>query len=266
MEKDSDHFKSVKTTLNSLRVDNSRLSSSVLEIIENKIVPYWQVVKANVANFSNFFLIYVLEAEPTEEIPLLLTDAFYDRCILLTTVLKNDNGNKVDDLMSRVYSIYRSFLNKDYLNHLDKHISNNRTGMAKINNELRNELLEAAEKHIKQNYSLNIVKRIKLNFYLENLNRIEENKNLPKSRRVPLLLKSELLDRIRNHYDEFKTLMGCVKGDQKRGYKHNIKDQRSLLNDFHACQKQFEEYIDSFGVVSKLKVPNEKFKLHYFNL
>ncbi len=82
MEKDSDHFKSVKTTLNSLRVDNSRLSSSVLEIIENKIVPYWQVVKANVANFSNFFLIYVLEAEPTEEIPLLLTDAFYDRCIL----------------------------------------------------------------------------------------------------------------------------------------------------------------------------------------
>jgi hypothetical protein len=149
-------------------------------IIENKIVPYWQVVKANVANFSNFFLIYVLEAEPTEEIPLLLTDAFYDRCILLTTVLKNDNGNKVDDLMSRVYSIYRSFLNKDYLNHLDKHISNNRTGMAKINNELRNELLEAAEKHIKHNYSLYVLKRIKLNFYLENLNRKEGNKKFAK--------------------------------------------------------------------------------------
>ena len=107
-----------------------------------------------------------------------------------------------------------------------------------------------------------------MNFYLENLNRKEENKNLPKSRRVPLLLKRELLDRIRSHYnsDEFKTLMGSVKGDKKRGYKHNIKDQRSLLNDFHACQKQFEEYIDSFGVVTKLNAPIEKFKLHYFNL
>ncbi len=46
--------------------------------------------------------------------------------------------------------------------------------------------------------------------------------------------------------DEFKTLMGSVKGDRKRGYKHNI-----LMNDFHTFQKQFEEYIDSFDVVTK---------------
>ena len=58
--------------------------------------------------------------------------------------------------------------------------------------------------------------------------------------------------------------MGSVKGDRKRGYKHNIEDQRSLLNDFHTFQKQFEEYIDSFGVVSKTNVPIEEFKLHYF--
>jgi len=55
--------------------------------------------------------------------------------------------------------------------------------------------------------------------------------------------------------------MGSVKGDRKRGYKHNI-----LMNDFHTFQKQFEEYIDSFGVVSKTNVPIEEFKLHYFNL
>ena len=244
-DRDPDHFRVIKVPLdNVIFKEEKPLSAALFKIVRERVILYYNIVKAVVSSFSTFFVLYVFEIEPTIEIPLLNAD-FFDRCLMVVTRHSTKRNPTEPAAMIRVYNLYRTYLNPAFLAHYDRVIT--RDGMAHVNNEIRNELVTSTKNHLALNYPRAVAKRIRLNYYLENL-RIKKE-NAKRTQKVEFFSKENISDAVNDHFksDEYKNMFNSRTVDKiKFGYRNNIQDQRALLEDFYACQRMFEAYIGEF--------------------
>ena len=149
-DRDPDHFRVIKVPLdNVIFKEEKPLSAALFKIVRERVIPYYNIVKAGVSSFSTFFVLYVFEIEPTIEIPLLNAD-FFDRCLMVVTRHSTKRNPTEPAAMIRVYNLYRTYLNPAFLAHYDRVIT--RDGMAHVNNEIRNELVTSTKNHLALNY------------------------------------------------------------------------------------------------------------------
>ena len=209
-------------------------------------------------------MLYVFEIEPTIEIPLLNAD-FFDRCLTVVTRHSTKRNPTEPAAMIRVYNLYRTYLNPAFLAHYDRVIT--RDGMAHVNNEIRNELVTSTKNHLALNYPRAVAKRIRLNYYLENL-RIKKE-NAKRTQKVEFFSKENISDAVNDHFksDEYKNMFNSRTVDKiKFGYRITFKIKEHCWRTFmHAseCSKRILESLSLMSLSNTLPVNLLKFTTIY---
>ncbi len=149
-------------------------SHKFLTLINEKIVPSWNFIKANVSNFANYFVEFVLQENPQLEIPVLNKD-FFDECIRLTTFCPTARKSHKTFSLSLInaHNSYMKFYKEkcpDYFKMLTSHLINDRTGLAHMLKSMRNQLHTELVNHIDSNYPRMKSKEILLDYHLKKLN------------------------------------------------------------------------------------------------
>ena len=121
-EKKDIEMRTIKVTLNSIKIQNSLVSASFFKKIKELIVPFWTKLSFDGYNFAEFYVLYSLENKMAIS---LLDNSFFGKCLRMVTggAMRGACGPE----MLNVFTEFSNNLNLEYKDNLEN--TNERSGI-----------------------------------------------------------------------------------------------------------------------------------------
>jgi len=146
------------------------VDDNFFNLINNKLVPFWNTAKFFASKYANFFLLYALKSN--RQIPK-ISQSFFEKCIRQVTHGIEQSGGRTatstahtdhdKDSHILVLEEFHRSLNKESSNLLTKHDITNRDCLAPLVHELAREMETESKNHLKKAFLSRVKNFIKFN-------------------------------------------------------------------------------------------------------